>query len=189
MLQTASKALYLDLEMACWEGKPPTGQSNRIIQIGIIEADLESLKILREDRLYIASGCEISKYCTQLTGITSEQISSSGIPFSNAINRILKLYAPLNKATMVWGDDAVALSAECDSDSIRNPFRNVIDFGVTFRQALGTNNNYSLSDALNAVGLEFVGRKHDGLCDAQNLWRLHKELITRMRVPFINHRK
>jgi inhibitor of KinA sporulation pathway (predicted exonuclease) len=183
VIDNTEKVLYLDLELSCWYGSPPINQTNEIIQIGIVEADLKKIKIIQQDRYYVLCQSEISDYCTELTGITKSDIINQGQTLQKVISLILKKYSPKRKAIFAWGNDAQFLQKQCMEYAIPNIFENVIDFGMYFKQSIGTNKNYSLPDALSQYNLAFEGKRHDGLIDAYNLARLHLEMIKKLRTP------
>jgi len=178
---TTKTAIYIDLELTCWQDQTPIGNTNEIIQIGIVEADLVNLSIIHEDRYYVIPKSEISEYCTNLTGITQSDISDFGMTFESVMKAIKRKYAPMNKVTLAWGDDSTMLSKECFEKAIPNPFREFLDFGTIFKLSMGTNCNYSLPQALSTLNLTFQGLRHDGLIDAKNLCALHLEFARRVR--------
>jgi inhibitor of KinA sporulation pathway (predicted exonuclease) len=180
--ECSDKALYIDLELTCWDTQPiPTGQSREIIQIGLVYANLSNLQIINTERYYITVKSEISEYCTNLTAITKDNISSYGKSFKLTLSEIVKKFHPNNKATFAWGDDSSFINDACIQYMCKNPFDNMYDLGVQFKHAFGTNRNHSLPDAMSMLGLSFEGRQHDGLVDAENLCNLHLEMLRRIR--------
>jgi hypothetical protein len=45
------RVLFVDVEMACWDGHPPAGQVPEIIEFGLAEVDVASLGIMRSGSL------------------------------------------------------------------------------------------------------------------------------------------
>jgi DNA polymerase III alpha subunit (gram-positive type) len=83
------RALYLDLEFTCWNAPPPPGMKPAIIEIGLAEMDLASLRITREATCFVRPRrWEISLKCAQLTGITSENIRGAK-PLGAALQALL----------------------------------------------------------------------------------------------------
>lgn len=179
-----SKALYIDTELTCWHGFPPENHKSEVIQIGICEVELSSLEISRCIRYYVKpfNKWEISSYCTELTGITHEQVSKLGRPFNELGNTITKEWAPKNKMIHTWGDDIGVLEDAAKSASVKSPWgRNISNLSYAFRSAFNLKRNLSLENALNYLGLEFEGKPHDALIDARNTARLHIEMLKRLR--------
>lgn len=175
------RVLVLDLEMQCWLGPPPEGLANDIIQIGIVELDLEALAPCRERCLYIRpQRCEISPFCTELTGITPEIIRKHGRRFGEALNTIIKEFGPGNKLCLTWGKDRRAIERACLEAEVLNPF-DFVDLSSFYAAAQGAKRNVSIEDALKSYGLSFVGRAHDALVDARNTGEVYLEMLRRFR--------
>lgn len=183
-----TRSLYIDLEQACWMGRPPEGLDNNIIQIGIAEADLINLKVTRTKRYYVRPRkFEINWYCTKLTGITHDDIIKQGRPLGEVMSSIQREFGPKNKMCFAWGRDDEDIQQECLTHSIANPFGNtIIDLGVMFRGSFLMKNNMKLHHALEFLGLAFEGRAHDAMVDATNTARLHIEMIRLLRGTKVN---
>lgn len=173
--------------MLCWaEGGSPQGQSNHIIQIGLVEVATETLAVTRSKSYYIRPQnreFEVSDYCTDLTGITRSTIIDFGRYFPEVMKTIQKEFAPQNKITYAWGSDFEPIAKHCDLYSSSNPWitTGILDFGVFFRSAYNIKNKLPLIDALAHVGLPFEGRQHNAEFDALALAHLHNETIRRIR--------
>lgn len=184
---SSSKIQYIDLELQCWEdGKCPIGQTKHIIQIGLVEIDSTTLQITRKENYYIKpnnKNFEISKYCTNLTGITQEVIASKGKKFNEVMNTIRNNFSPRKKVTYAWGLDNYDIINHCKQYSCENPweYTGIWDLGTIFQSSYSIKRKLTLEKAINHMNLTFIGRPHDGLIDAVNLANLHCEMIRRMR--------
>ena len=183
---SSTKLQFIDLEMQCWgSGIPPTGQTNHIIQIGIVEINSEKLNITREASYFIRPNTkdfEISQYCTALTGITESKLIDEGRYFPNAINTIIKEFGPASKITYAWGSDSQCLSKQCQDYNIQNPWlNNILDYGIIHRNLYGINKKLPLSEVLENFKIPFIGAKHDALNDARALSALYIETCRRVR--------
>ena len=49
-------ALYMDLELTCWDTVPPPGMNSDIIEIGVVAMDLGSLEIVDEASYFASLG-------------------------------------------------------------------------------------------------------------------------------------
>lgn len=174
-----ARTLYIDVEQCCWEGPAPDGLANDIIQIGLVEVDTLALAI-RRSRSYMVrpKKFEISTYCTNLTGITFEQVKQEGRPLNEITNNIIKEFGPKNKMCFAWGDDDSIIRQNCIDVNASNPFgRTIIDLGIMFRSTYLLKHNMALKNALQYLHIPFEGRAHDALVDASNLARLHCEML------------
>jgi DNA polymerase III epsilon subunit-like protein len=179
------RALYLDLELECWS--TPSPYEPRILQIGMVEADLASLTITRERCFYVRPPhVEVSPFCTELTGITDADLQRYGRPLEDTVRTILKAWGPRNKITFTWGDDETAIARELPE----HPFH-CINYGHLFSMTHGIKGGLSLARALDSVQLMFPGREHNALIDAKATCLLHLEMVRRARKngPVIQDRR
>ena len=180
------KIQFIDLELLCWEPSiVPSGQSKHIIQIGLVEIDAIQLDILRKQSYFVRPNFafEVSKFCTDLTGITQEQLIKKGRPFPEVIRSIQKNWGTSGKVTYAWGDDNEPIREHCTLYNIPNPWAHtgIWDFGVFFRSAHKLQRRLPLTKALEHLKLTFEGRAHDALTDATNLAILHNQMMTNFR--------
>lgn len=178
-----TRSLYIDLELTCWQGPPPNGMNNEIIQLGLCEVDMVKLEITRSQRFYIRpkAAWEISPYCTKLTGITQDQITKLGRPFNEVLSTITNQWGPKSKMTYAWGNDFEDIQKTCHAMFIANPWSQIFDLGLTFRSSFLMRRAVNLEAALGFLDLEFEGKAHDALVDAKNTAALHIEMIKRLR--------
>jgi inhibitor of KinA sporulation pathway (predicted exonuclease) len=176
------RALYLDLEFTCWNVKPPQDMKPEIIEIGLAEMDLESLRITREATCFVRPRrWEISLKCTQLTGITSENIRGAK-PLEEALQTLLKNFgSTTDMPCCTWGDDLSVLNRSCASLGLANPLKHHIDLSRLFQNAFVMKEQVSLTSAIRMMGLDFDGMPHTALADARNAALLHATLLRRMR--------
>lgn len=171
------RALYLDLELTCWDGQAPEGMEPEIIQVGIVEADLTTLSITRRAGYYVRPvRSTVSEYCTKLTGITQEQVRKHGRPFTEVLNSLTKTFGPRTKLCYAWGNDEAAIAEACLETSTLSPFH-MIDFGLQFCIEYGLKESMSLTNALKYIGRASDGRAHDAVIDAMNTSALHLMML------------
>lgn len=181
------KTQFIDCEMLCWPNKQiPEGQSNHIIQIGIVEVDAINFTITRSQGYYVRpknKNFDVSEYCTNLTGITKETLLSKGKYFPEIMKTIQKEFGTRNRVTYAWGNDHEPIRAQCLLHGCENPWSEtgIWDFGVLFRQAFCLKTKLPLSKALERVNLPFPGKAHDAVNDATALANLHIEMMNRIR--------
>jgi inhibitor of KinA sporulation pathway (predicted exonuclease) len=181
------KVQFIDTEMLCWEnGSSPQGQTNHIIQFGLVEVNTETLAVSRSKSYYVrpqSKHFEVSDYCTKLTGITRSKIIDEGRYFPEVMRTIQKEFAPQNKITYAWGSDFDPIAVHCVNYNSSNPWAvsGIIDFGILWRIAYNEKHKLPLNVALQTVGLEFKGRQHDALNDAKALADLHNNMLQTIR--------
>ena len=127
------RALYLDLELTCWNAPPPLGMKPEIIEIGLVELDLVNLHITRKASCFVRPRrWEISDKCAKLTGITSDEIRKAK-PFDEALPALLKKFGPTDALCCTWGDDVAMLNRACTSFGLISPFTRQMDLCKLFR--------------------------------------------------------
>lgn len=163
-----STLLYLDLEWTCWNETPPKGLRPEIIEVGVVEMDLTTLSLIREQAHFVRPRrWEISEKCTALTGITPEDVRT-GRPLDQIVALIAQQFDPLPKVCCAWGDDVAILAAKCSAVGIEPPFRRSVDLSRILQQLLGAPGQMSLCAAMEFFGLKFDGVPHGALPDARN---------------------
>ena len=178
--ESQSAVLYLDLELTCWDTTPPNGMQPEIIEIGIVEMDLTTLSLTREQAYFVRPRrWEISEKCTRLTGITGEDVKSAR-PLDQVLALIAQQFAPLPRVCCAWGDDGAVLAAKCRAIGIESPFRRSVDLALLLQHLLVAPGQMSLTAAMEFFGLGFDGVPHGALPDSRNTARLHAAILRRL---------
>jgi inhibitor of KinA sporulation pathway (predicted exonuclease) len=152
-----------------------------IIEIGIVEMDLLTLNITEEASYFVRPRrWEISPKCTELTGITTEDIRKAK-PLDEVLATLTKKFRPATKPCCTWGDDVTVISRTCTSLGFISPFRRPIDLSKVFQGAFVTKDQLSLGRAIQMLEMEFDGVPHGALPDARNTARLHASILRRIR--------
>jgi len=180
-LEFHTRSIHIDVELTCWEGSPPRGMKQEIIEIGIAEMDLATLAITRERSYFIRPRrWEISPRCTNLTGITKDDIQS-GRPFVDVLTALTEEFAPSQALCCTWGNDAALIAAACQTIGLKTPLRNLLDLAYLFQRLFLLKQQASLASATQLLGLNFEGVPHGALVDARNTASVHAAIIRRMR--------
>jgi inhibitor of KinA sporulation pathway (predicted exonuclease) len=175
------RLLYIDTESMFWAGPPPPGLSYDIIEIGVVELDLTTLKIVRERAHFVRpTRWEISDRCTRLTGITPDDIRTART-FPEVLTKVAKEFSPSTALCCTWGDDASLIAAACRQHGLPMPIRSVLDLAPLFQSLFLLKQMASLHSAVSMLGLNFDGVPHGALPDARNTALLHAEILRRMR--------
>lgn len=169
-------ANVLDTEWTCYEnGVFPQGEFPEIIEVGITEVDLESLTIVRTLSIAVRPlYSKVSPYCTDLTGWTEAALKRQGVSLSEACRRVAQKYGGQNRLLVTdCSSEAPSMQAECKLRGVDFPFGDEqLNVSVLFALVTGNRKRLSLTEMLNAVGLEFEGRLHRGGDDSKNIARL-----------------
>lgn len=162
------RILFLDLELTCWEGDPPEGQSPEIIEAGVAEVDAASLAIVRSGSFLVRPVFSaVSPYCQQLTGISPDRLRREGRPLHEVAAGLKKNWGTASKAWMSWGSDRRAVEHDCLRKGVANPFSEAFhDIGMQFTLMSGSPSAVGLSEAMSLLGEERQGRVHSGEDDA-----------------------
>ncbi len=180
-LEQHHRAIYIDIELTCWSGSPPPGMKQEIVEIGIVEMDLMALTITREKSHFIRPRrWEISSQCTDLTGITTDDIRSAR-PFAEVLDLVTQEFNPQKALCCTWGGDAGLIADACRSHGLKSPLRHLLDLAHFVQNLLLLRDRPSLRNGVKLLGLEFDGVPHCALVDARNTARVHAAVVRRMR--------
>ena len=143
--------------------------------------DLVTLETTREkDYLICPRPLDISAACTQITGLTAEDLKSAS-SFAEVIEQFEKHFSPREKLCCTWGSDAHVLASACSRYRIPCPLRNRLDVSQLFWHCFLLRQQPSLRTAIEIAALPFDRIAHTALGDARNTARVHAEIIRRMR--------
>ena len=131
---TINSAVHIDLEMNCADRFRPGAADPEIIEIGAVELDVASLRIVRERNYLVRPQRDISRLCTKITGLTSEDFRGAR-PLRDVIAEISADW-PGKTTSIAWGEDGPILKRACLQHHLRMPFRRSIDLSQIVRQAL-----------------------------------------------------
>lgn len=171
------KIIVVDLEATCWQPRhsKPMGMKSEIIEIGVCALNLKTMEPVNKVSYYIRPTIsEVSEFCVELTGITTELLKEKGIPFRDAINKLKKDFGPSSRTWVSWGAyDRNELIKECERYRVDYPMgRNHINFKNLWAYQQGLSRELGLGKALKHLGMDFEGRQHSGADDAWNIARL-----------------
>lgn len=187
-LLTKPRLLIIDLELTCGPGVSHDIQD--IIEVGSCVLALESAP-LKEASLshYIRpERSPVTKFCTQLTGITWEQVANRP-NFARTAPRLRELACDAGVDTWVsWGQDQTLLHRQSLAAGVENPFGHLEHVDVKRlltplvlnltggTKPKGAGSGIGLETAMKELGLRFEGRAHSGAVDAWNTARLVAEV-------------
>ena len=174
------RVIIFDLEMCCWnDSDKSTGE---IIEFSLCEVDIETLTVIRSAQYYVKPNIDvISEFCTELTGITPAKIKKQGRPISEVLATIKKKFGSSNKTFVAWGRDDLTIKNELEQKGLSFEMGDYINLANMYRLMNGKQRNCSQLDAMQDEGLEFVGKQHSALADAENLAELFIKMSERAR--------
>ncbi|XP_053472273.1 ERI1 exoribonuclease 2 isoform X2 [Ictalurus furcatus] len=199
--QLFSYLIVIDFESTCWREKNNHGQE--IIEFPAVLMNTHTGQIESEFHSYVQPQEHpvLSSFCTELTGITQEQVEA-GLPLHICLSRFTRWLHTLQQerdvvfprdytqthpavsgkpcAFLTWSDWdlGVCLQYECKRKQISKPevLNSWIDLRATYR-IFYYRKPKGLNGALQDLGIEFSGREHSGLDDARNTARLAWRMI------------
>nr|XP_020478471.1 ERI1 exoribonuclease 2 [Monopterus albus] len=200
--QIFSYLIVIDFESTCWRER--NNYSQEIIEFPAVLLNTSTGKIESEFHTYVQPQEHpvLSKFCTELTGITQVQVES-GIPLQICLSRfsrwLQKLQlemglvlpsrqqrcsapSPSQKLCtfLTWSDWdlGVCLQYECKRKQLHKPdvLNSWIDLRSTYRLFYNRKPK-GLNGALQDLGLQFSGREHSGLDDSRNTAELAAKMM------------
>lgn len=169
----------VDVEATCWDGQPPPGQVSEIIEIGLTVVDLDAGTRLGKHRILVRPRrSEVSAFCTELTGITSEEVAT-GVPFPEACRTLAKEHDAGIRPWVSWGDyDRKQFERQCGATGAEYPFsRHHTNAKLRFTEAHQLRKRPGMAQALALAGLPLEGRHHRGDDDSWNIAALVLHLL------------
>ncbi|PSL00705.1 inhibitor of KinA sporulation pathway (predicted exonuclease) [Murinocardiopsis flavida] len=169
----------VDVEATCWRGRPPEGARNEIIEVGLCVVDLAERRRVARDRILVRPASPVSAFCTELTGLTQEEVDG-GVDFGAACAALVDRHAAAERAWASWGGyDLRQFREQCAEDGAAYPFSDVhTNAKAVFSALYGSRKRrFGMANALTRVGLPLEGRHHSGADDAWNIGALVLHLV------------
>ena len=180
------RLLVVDLEATCWQGPPPDGQYNEIIEVGNAMLNLTDGAITPGPELLVRPVVsKVSPFCTELTSITQEMVDERGSTLRDAIAR-LESFAGGNLTIVPWasyGDyDLLVLSEHCQRRGMDFPLsRSHTNVKRLVTMLSGWAKPVGMMKSLERLGITHEGTHHRGGDDATNIAKLYWSLCKDVR--------
>ncbi|MDX3382174.1 exonuclease domain-containing protein [Streptomyces niveiscabiei] len=175
----------IDLEATCWDGQPPPGSVNEIIEIGLTVVDLTARTRVSRHRILVRpTRSRVSAFCTELTGLTQAE-AARGVSFPEACRVLVEEYGAGVRPWASWGEyDRRQFARQSQADGVAYPFgysaeRTHTNAKAVFTEAYGLRGKPGMARALQLAGLPLEGRHHRGEDDAWNIAALVLDLVGR----------
>ncbi len=163
-----------DTEYTAWEGSQKRnwsrkGEYREIVQIGALA--LEGATFLEEGSFNVfiqpVKNPELSNYFIELTGITQNDILSSGISFGEALSRFESWVS--GRPCYSFGGDERVLKENCDLLSLSFPSLIYRDVREVFEQRGVDARKYTSGTITEAFGQKSSHRAHNALNDVRTM--------------------
>jgi inhibitor of KinA sporulation pathway (predicted exonuclease) len=161
----------VDVEATCWEGNPPEGQVNEIIEIGLTVVDIEARERVSKNRILVRpEHSTVSAFCTELTSLTQTEVDS-GVSFAQACAMLSDEFEAGQRGWASWGDyDRKQFLRQCEATDVPYPFgARHINAKAAHADAFGLRRRLGMAQALAMAELPLEGRHHRGDDDAWNI--------------------
>lgn len=161
----------IDVEATCWEGGPPPGQRNEIIEIGLTTVDLAARRRLAKHRIMVRpEHSTVSDFCTRLTGITPAE-ADTGVSFAEACRILVTEHDARTRPWASWGDyDRHQFTRQCQATGTDYPLGpDHTNAKLAFTAAFNLRKRPGMAEALKLAGLPLEGRHHRGDDDSWNI--------------------
>lgn len=180
----------IDLEGTAWKDQTtPDGKQqhlvSEIIEIGIVQVDIRKLEVVKKKSYLIkpVNYPKLTKYCTDLTGITDEMLDEKGTSLEYAITRMTNEFSTLKYEWASWGDwDRSQLIRQCSELNIRYPFHKThSNLKYWLAKMVGSKQQRNVEGMLSFFHMNFEGNEHRGMDDAYNVALMYIKLMDYIR--------
>ncbi len=210
---TLTYLLILDFEATCDERKTPNPQE--IIEFPTLLYNIQTRQIEDVFHYYIRPDvhCELSEFCTTLTGITQEQIENGGIPLKDALRRHeiwleehnLLLSRSQQRENGIVAEECFdynnnspsCIYLTCGDWDLRTCLPNQLNHmnekvPSHFKHWINIKKDFSefysrkargMVRMLNLLGLELDGRHHSGIDDCYNIAKICTKMLENGWIP------
>jgi len=176
------KLLIVDIEATCWEkqNEVPQGEKMEIIEVGLCLMDMQTLEL--SDKTSILCKPQIStvsKYCTDLTTLTQEQLDAEGIPFQEACQILREKFKSKKRRWASFGHyDETQFNRNAKDFGIKTPFDNRhTDIKGMATLLLGLKKEPGAKKLCKILNIDMEGVHHRGHDDAWNIGKCLAKLI------------
>jgi inhibitor of KinA sporulation pathway (predicted exonuclease) len=181
MARKLDKILVVDIEATCWQGDPPAGQINEIIEVGICLLDIKTYEITANRGIIVKpENSKISPFCTELTTITQEMVDY-GITLKEACAILENDYESGQRVWCSYGAyDLKQFTKECASKDVKYPFgQSYLNVKTLFAVMNQLKKEVGMAKALNIAKIELEGTHHRGVDDARNIAKILGKLLSK----------
>lgn len=171
-LYQQSPVAIIDLESTCFSKSDGDGHAHEVIEVGWVLCDLHTNEIKDKRSFFIKPSTSfVSYFCTELTGITPEQVKDA--PSFKETMAQLSAWHQQHGVTLWLSQgnyDRAQLVRQCEAEGVAYPFddQEWVNIKTIARYALGRKNRLGLNSLIDEFEIDAVGRQHSGADDAYN---------------------
>ena len=183
MAKKLDHIIVVDVEATCWDGSPPPGEVNEIIEIGVCPLELATGRRLGKRSILVRpSRSRVSEFCTSLTTLTQQHVDG-GVTLMQACEILRKEYQTRDRVWASFGDyDRTQFQKECDAARMPYPFGpRHLNVKTLFALSRGLPHEIGMSEALALAGVPLEGTHHRGDDDAWNIASILGTLLATLR--------
>lgn len=160
----------VDVETTCWKDKPPTDEVSEIIEVGLTEYRISDGTLGKRGAWLIKPiFSDVSEFCTELTGITPEDVVG-GQSFEQVCLALKKDHQTFERPWAAWGEyDRIQFDRDAKAKKYPSPFSHFyMNLKLTFSLFYGVGKQIGLLEAVHKSRLQFEGDPHHAEDDAYN---------------------
>lgn len=175
--------IVVDIESTCWKSQPPPGEESEIIEIGICLLDIATATPTENESILVKpERSRVSKFCTELTTLTQEQVDT-GVSFVEACAVLKSKYQSSQRVWASYGDyDRNMFEKQTLSRGMKYPFGpRHINVKTLFALAYNLNKEVGMPAALETLNIPLEGTHHRGGDDAWNIAKILGKLLLQTR--------
>lgn len=179
------QVLVVDVEATCWDGPVPKGQESEIIEIGLCLLETASGKRhCKRSILVRPERSTVSSFCTQLTGLTQEQVEQ-GMSFAQACALLQNDYLSHQRVWASYGDsDRLRFEKQCRECQVIYPFGpKHVNVKILFALHHALPREVGMAQALRILDLPLEGTHHSGADDAWNIATIFARILQKRTIP------
>ena len=175
--------IVVDIESTCWKKEPPPGEESEIIEVGVCLLDVASATPKEKESILVKpQRSRVSKFCTELTTLTQEQVDK-GVSFAQACGVLKSKYKSPQRVWASYGDyDRNMFEKQTLSRDIKYPFGpRHINVKTLFALAYNLEKEVGMPAALEILKIPLEGTHHRGGDDAWNISKILGKLLLQTR--------
>lgn len=174
-MKTTENILVIDLEATCWEGRPPLGQTNEIIEIGICVMNATTGAISNNQGILVKPEySKVSPFCTELTTITQQMLDQDGILLEDAFDILRNEFQAENFTWASFGNyDLNMMRSQAQKFKLDYPLSyDHINVKTLFAQLHPIRKSVGMDRALRELRIPLEGTHHRGVDDVKNIAKI-----------------
>lgn len=171
MVKLLNTINIIDIESTCWKGKTPENQDSDIIEIGLCEFDVATLKPRKKHSIIIKPArSRVSKFCTELTTLTQDDVDK-GVSFKEACEILKDKFFSTRRLWGSYGDyDKKMFERQCRDLRVSYPLGFThVNIKTLLAITMGLEREIGMGVAMKMLDLPIEGTHHRGIDDAWNI--------------------